>query len=1223
MCGPVLRGFARALRLAAWTVPLVLLATSTSTSRAAGRLGERGESAPLLAAASETFAYRLVDTWRDSTWALTPGRYGEVGDISSAPDGTIYVLDTRHGAVHVAGPDGAATRVFELPEPSDSFGDGEGHRARRLDVGPDGLLHVLTTAPADPLETATASWVEILDGYGRRRSGFAVARGYNDVAASAGGTVYLSRSQPLVVPTPEPRQPAEVLPGGIDEFEYDGRMVSVIEDESVFYAMGVDVAADGTVYVVNRVPSPWDYERPGPQPTPRPALDAAPDQIEHGAIEGIVVFGPDHAYRETVAFTTPEDVSVGRAGVFVSRNVEIFALGADEPLYEGPPGQLVVGFYDGLVLHLDAPADGRLLGGMAHCFFQGVLRIDAPWAVRIEPRYVGALDAPHLEGPVHPLRLDAGADVSLLGGRFAIAGQRPEQAYRVVEYSPEPQSVQRWAADGRLRSQLGLCAGSVSVWRPDRSDAAVVLDVASDGADVYTVDPLLVRRRPDDLLPAWSFWPGALLGADARAHLRAVSASAGRVAVLDAGGGRVHVLRDDGSLEATWPLVAWDAGGPATPESGAAAAIASPADIALAGSALYVADGGAARVARYSLAGELEDVWSTSVSPYRMAADDSGDVYVLGRGGWAQRLTPSGAARASWSMPRLEPDPVDIAVGDDGRVYVAYERRVIDPDTGRRTSEIAEAGVWVFDSMPSGVGEPDVAGRCLADVDKWAEPGLVRLGDEVEVTLQVRGWCPGAYDPVQLVLLVDTSRSMNWHEALDMAKTVALTVIESLDPEAAEIALITFDDEASLHVPLTRDHASVAASLARLEAYGDSHMAAGIAAAHAELTGERSDPTARRLVLVISDGEYTDKAADAAAPARDDGVEFHAVALPHGGISTYFYALQLVTDSEERVLVAPDDEDVRRLARSLVHYGPTAGAFESLAIDDVVPANMRYVQGSAEPAASYDGTTLGWRVGAVSATDTVELRYRLEPLETGEWPTNVTAMASYEDALGELGRRAFPVPSVRVWDSSTLGNHVYLPLAAARSCFRSGTAIDAVIVLDTSRSMDDPAGGGRTKLEAARAAAEQFVGLLREPGDRVAVVAFNDRAEALSALSADHGQAIDALGRLVTAPGTRIDRGLAAARTVIAEQGAAGAQPVIVVLTDGLQGGDPAAVSAEAVALRRSGVLVFAIGLGADVDDDLLRAVATTPEDYLPSPTADDLEQAFRRVIASLACRVE
>jgi Mg-chelatase subunit ChlD len=1169
---------------------------------ALGGTGRPSVEAAVPAQAAGGVTYRLTDTWTDRPWSLVAGRFGRVLDVSSAPDGTIYVLDGDHAAIHVLNRDGAPLRAFVVPPPPADFAAPRGRKLSRLDVGFDGRLYVLSLLARD--EGDPASWVDVLEPSGTRSSGFGREVPYTDIGVRADGAVYLTRNRPLVVPTPEPRQTPPRLPGGVDVFDARGTVIATIEHPSIFYALGVDIAADGTIYIVNRAPSPWDYETPGPRPTPLPAL-ARPMQ-SGTVIEGIAVFDPAHRYVETVPFVTPEDVAVGGAGVYISRNVEIFALRETTPLYSGPPGQVAVGFVDGFVLHLDVSAQGRLLAGMGHCYFQGVLRFDAPAARPATPRMIGVLDRPDLRGPTNPWRIDAGEDVVLLQGRFAVTVSDGSPAYQSVPFASQPQSVQRWTPAGRLASELGVCSGSTSGWLPDPSDALWTRDVAVDGRDVYTIDPQLVHRRPDDRFPAWTFWSGTMVPADGATHLVAVSADAGKVAVLDTGSRQVAVLDRDGNVLGSW-----------APSGDGPNAVYG--DLALSGNRVFVADTGNGQVLVRDLAGADLGTWATHDGPWRIDASPSGDLYALGRHGWAMRYDPGGALVAAWPMPDRQAQAMDIAVGDDGRVYVPFiDREPLEGAEGHNAWNLRRAGVWVFEAAAKPPAEPPAVGSCLVNVDKTAAPQSVRRGDGVEVRLSIAGACPGQFEPVQVALLVDTSRSMNWDDAIERARGMALALVGRLDPRAAEVAVVTFDDEGALLEGLTRDLGAVAERIAGLEAWGDTKLAAGIAVAHAELDARR-DPLARRLIVIITDGEFTDVVRPTADAARSDGIELHALALPHGGMPSYLAALRSITGQE--VIVDPDASAIDAFADRLIRYRAASGLFERLTVTDVVPGNMAYVTGTASPAATWDGQALAWSLGAVRAGQTVTLSYRLEPAEVGTWPTNVRADAAYRDASGADGTVAFPVPRVRVWDASSLTTHIYLPLTAARSCFRTGQALDVALVIDASESMGEAAQGGGTKLDAARAAAEAFLDLLQLPGDHAAVVAFNSGVVTRSPLTGDHATLTASLGAIVTSPGTRIDLGLAAAGDVLGA-GRADAQTVVVLLTDGLQSGETAPVLARAAQLRAAGVLVFTVGLGTGTDAPLLAAVATTPDDHLESPSDADLARVYRRVLRLLLCRL-
>jgi hypothetical protein len=75
-----------------------------------------------------------------------------------------------------------------------------------------------------------------------------------------------------------------------------------------------------------------------------------------------------------------------------------------------------------------------------------------------------------------------------------------------------------------------------------------------------------------------------------------------------------------------------------------------------------------------------------------------------------------------------------------------------------------------------------------------------------------------------------------------------------------------------------------------------------------------------------------------------------------------------------------------------------------------------------------------------------------------------------------------------------------------------------------------------------------------------------------------------------------------------------------VLLTDGLNNDGQPPVLAEGDALRADGILVYTVGLGPEVDEELLRAVATSPDGYFASPTAADLAWIYRQIAARLAC---
>lgn len=204
-----------------------------------------------------------------------------------------------------------------------------------------------------------------------------------------------------------------------------------------------------------------------------------------------------------------------------------------------------------------------------------------------------------------------------------------------------------------------------------------------------------------------------------------------------------------------------------------------------------------------------------------------------------------------------------------------------------------------------------------------------------------------------------------------------------------------------------------------------------------------------------------------------------------------------------------------------------------------------------------------------------------------------------------------------------LGRTATVTLTLAADCpgrlVHSGA--DIVLAIDRSASM------AGDKLDAARSAAATLVALLDVRFHRVGLVSFADDAALEAELSHDVVPALDALERVVAEGGTDLAAPVAEAARHLDESGRPDALPVIILLTDGRHTdgtGDPAAEAARA---RASGIRIHTIGLGFDVDADLLRAVAGSDARFHAAPRPSDLFPIYadilREVVASLAGRLE
>jgi Mg-chelatase subunit ChlD len=191
----------------------------------------------------------------------------------------------------------------------------------------------------------------------------------------------------------------------------------------------------------------------------------------------------------------------------------------------------------------------------------------------------------------------------------------------------------------------------------------------------------------------------------------------------------------------------------------------------------------------------------------------------------------------------------------------------------------------------------------------------------------------------------------------------------------------------------------------------------------------------------------------------------------------------------------------------------------------------------------------------------------------------------------------------------------YIPLCVRRHPV-AACDLDVALVVDTSESMREITGGGRTKLDAAQDALGAFVSVLNLPDDHVAVVTFDDSSELVQGLTGDVGALNAAIRSFDTRVGSRLDMGICEARM---ELGGLRSRPdaasAIIVLTDGrVQPSSPAAAIEAAERARQEGIVLFAIGVGDEVSVHTLQRVASQPDYVHFAPDAEDLVDIYREI---------
>jgi Mg-chelatase subunit ChlD len=155
-----------------------------------------------------------------------------------------------------------------------------------------------------------------------------------------------------------------------------------------------------------------------------------------------------------------------------------------------------------------------------------------------------------------------------------------------------------------------------------------------------------------------------------------------------------------------------------------------------------------------------------------------------------------------------------------------------------------------------------------------------------------------------------------------------------------------------------------------------------------------------------------------------------------------------------------------------------------------------------------------------------------------------------------------------------------------------------VIVLDVSGSMNQSDPSGRSKMEAAKLAAQEMVSQLEIANNsmgtdhQVAIIAFDDRAYVKSDFTSDFVLIKSTLRDLSPNGGTDISDGLSSANKLLARTQGLG-KNFIILMTDGDSGEDIDDFIQGPLAIANSQrSCVYTVAFGNDADRDLLRQIA-------------------------------
>ncbi len=237
-----------------------------------------------------------------------------------------------------------------------------------------------------------------------------------------------------------------------------------------------------------------------------------------------------------------------------------------------------------------------------------------------------------------------------------------------------------------------------------------------------------------------------------------------------------------------------------------------------------------------------------------------------------------------------------------------------------------------------------------------------------------------------------------------------------------------------------------------------------------------------------------------------------------------------------------------------------------------------------------------------------------ESLPDGQWRVEQEVTGAHDWTLATLpwrGRTSLFLTARSAWPGG------FRPADGAQSngCPR---ALDAMLVIDVSRSLS--AGDFQGAMEAA----DNFVALVDFSVDRVGLVSFAGDARLDQSLT-NNGTAVRThiLG-LETRSGTLLHPAIQAAQSNLVGSGGS-VLPLMLLLSDGIINHNPAVntnlAKQEAAAAKAAGTRLISIAYGTDpAGTNLMRDLASGPQDFYYAPSAAELRARFTAIAASL-CR--
>lgn len=229
-----------------------------------------------------------------------------------------------------------------------------------------------------------------------------------------------------------------------------------------------------------------------------------------------------------------------------------------------------------------------------------------------------------------------------------------------------------------------------------------------------------------------------------------------------------------------------------------------------------------------------------------------------------------------------------------------------------------------------------------------------------------------------------------------------------------------------------------------------------------------------------------------------------------------------------------------------------------------------------------------------------------------------------------------PLVVSNIQKQETIRSHAQTPQSApVQSAATCGVAnSNTMMVIDRSGSMSETDGSSGTKMSNAIIAGNNFVDLTaKNPQNKIGLVSFSNTATTNSPLTSNFASVKAQVSTLKASGTTCIQCAIDAADKAITAGKRSNVKNVIVLLTDGIANyiegsnkqvsqseAEQAALTAAANSHKNNDTIIFAIGLGSDVNASFLKQLATsTGGQYYFPPTTDNLNDIYTQISQIIA----